>query len=109
MSGTGTSPTSRDVTSAGAKGAKSRHHALSSPNNRMLGRASSPAVAIAVGGRASQQRIMKVAKEFPRHCEPTGPAQSGWPDDRPAKQSSLSRMSYGLLRRCAPPNDDPMS
>jgi hypothetical protein len=52
---------------------------------------------------------MKVAKEFPRHCEPTGPAQSGRPDDRPAKQSSLSRMSYELLRRCAPRNDDPMS
>jgi hypothetical protein len=34
---------------------------------------------IAVGGRASQQRIMKAAKEFPRHCEPTGPAQSGGP------------------------------
>jgi len=55
---------------------KTAGSALSSPNNRMLGRASSRIATIAVGGRASQQRIMKVAKEFPRHCKRSEAIQS---------------------------------
>jgi hypothetical protein len=59
----------------------------------MLGRASSRIATIAVGGRASQQRIMKVAKEFPVIASE-------------AKQSSSSHVNCGLLV-AAPCNDDP--
>src|SRR5208282_2287732 len=41
-----------------------------------------------------------------RHCEPTGPARSGRPDDRLREAIQSRDGSSGLLRRYAPRNDE---
>src|SRR5581483_9851919 len=41
-----------------------------------------------------------------RHCEPTGPAQSGRPDDKLREAIQACAPTPGLLRRFAPRNDD---
>jgi len=41
-----------------------------------------------------------------RHCEPTGPARSGRPDDRLREAIQKRRTRSGLLRRFAPRNDE---
>ena len=41
-----------------------------------------------------------------RHCEPTGPAQSGRPDDELREAIQLHRQRTKILRRVAPRNDN---